>query len=112
LLLGFSLGLPISIPLAAGAIDRGAEDVAEAGGGIGGAELRPGGLLPVDFAGFDRQGQLAGRPIDCGHFGVDFFADREAVRPLLATVPRQLCLANEPWHSVADRHLDAAIGYR
>src|SRR5262249_53963187 len=90
--------------------DCGAEDVAEAGARIGRPEFGHGALLLVDFAGLDRQGELAGGPINRGHFGVELFADRKAVRPLFAAVARQFGLADEPRHAVAHRHLDAAIG--
>ena len=55
---------------------------------------------------------LAGGAVDRGHLGVDPLADREAVRALLAAVARQLGLADEAGHAVAERDLDAAIGDR
>src|SRR5271170_1672624 len=70
----FGLVLPLGV-LAASAVDRRAENVAEAGARIGRAEFGHCALFLVDFAGLDRQGHLARGAIDRRDLGVDFFAD-------------------------------------
>src|SRR5258708_2904893 len=98
--------------LAVLALQRGAEDVAEAGTRIGGAVIGHRLLLLLDLARLDRERQLARRLVDRRHLGVDLLADGEAVGALLAAVARQVRLADEARHAVADRDLDAAIGDR
>src|SRR6185437_1672522 len=98
--------------LAVLALQRRAEDVAEAGARIGGAVFGHRLLLLLDLARLDRQAELARRLVDRGDLGVDLLADGEAVGTLLAAVARQVRLADEARHALADRHLDAAIGDR
>src|SRR3546814_12403243 len=99
------------LALAGGFGDCRAEDVAQAGTGLGGAILGHRFLLLGDLALLDRQGDLAGLRIDRGDAGVDLLADSEAARLLLAAVTRQLRLADEADGAVADLHLDAVVGH-
>src|SRR3546814_12013203 len=62
------------LALAGGFGDCRAEDVAQAGTGLGGAILGHRFLLLGDLARLDRQGDLAGLRIDRGDAGVDFLA--------------------------------------
>src|SRR5579862_523933 len=103
---GLVLGLGLALPPA----DRGAEDIAEAGAGFGGAEFLHRALLLVNLARLDRQRDPAGGAVDRGHLGIDPLADRKAVGALLAAVARQLGLADEARHVVGERDLDAALG--
>src|SRR5216684_1305633 len=98
--------------LAVLALQRGAEDVTEAGARIGGAVIGHRLLLLLDLARLDREAELARRRVDRRHLGVDLLADGEAVGALLAAVARQIRLADEARHAVADRDLDAAIADR
>src|SRR5258708_849089 len=98
--------------LAVLALQRRAEDVAEVGARIGGAVFGHRLLFLLHFARLDREAELARRLVDRRYLGVDLFADGEAVGALLAAVARQIRLADEARHAVADRHLDALIGDR
>src|SRR5579884_128905 len=91
--------------------DGGAEDVAEAGAGVGRAEFGHCLLLLVDLARLDRQRDLARAAVDRGHLGVHLFADRKPVRPLLAAVARQFRFADESGHAFRQLHLDASLGH-
>src|SRR5579864_9444691 len=101
-LIGIPAGsaLFLGVGLAALPPDRGAQDVAEAGARVGRAELGHRFLLLVDFAGLDRQRDLAGGLVELGDLGVDPFADRKTVGALLTAVARQLGLADEARHAV------------
>src|SRR5487761_376847 len=92
------------------AVQRRAEDVAEAGAGIGRAVFRHRLLVLLDLARLDRQRSFAPAAIETGEFGVDLFADGEAVGPLLGAVARQLGLADKALHVASKRDLDAAVG--
>src|SRR6185437_10452667 len=96
--------------LAVLALQRRAEDVAEAGARIGGAVFGHRLLLLLDLARLDRQGKLARRLVDRGDLGIDLLADGEAVGPLLGAVAREVALADEAGHAFGDHHLDPAIG--
>src|SRR5215212_4137773 len=100
----------LGLRLALAAADRGAEDVAKAGAGVGRAKLLHRPLLLVDLARLDRQRHPPGGPVDRGYLGVDALADRKAIGALLAAVARQLGFADEPRHAVGQRDLDAALG--
>src|SRR5215471_21104964 len=93
-------------------LERGAEDVAEAGARVGGAVLGHRLLLLLDLARLDRERELARCLVDRRYLGVDLLADGEAVGALLAAVARQVRLADEAGDTVADRDLDAALGDR
>src|SRR5204863_6727163 len=63
---GLFLVVGLLVGLALTATDRGAEDVAEAGAGFGGAEFLHRPLLLIDFARLDRQGNAPGGAVDRG----------------------------------------------
>src|SRR5689334_20862044 len=73
----------------------GAQDVAEARAGIGGAVLGHRLLLLLDLARLDRERDLARRAVDGRDLRVHLLADGEAVRTLLGAVARELGLADE-----------------
>src|SRR6516162_5516201 len=102
-------GLLFGLFLPAGAIDRGTENVTEAGARIRGPEFGHRSLLLVDLTGLDRQCQLARCAVNGGNLGVDFFADRKAVGPLFAAVTRQFGFADEAGHTIANQDIDARI---
>ena len=77
------------------ALERGAENVAERRARIGGAVLGDRLLLLGDFERLDRDLHLVGAAVELGDAGVDLLADREALRPLLAAVARQLRALDE-----------------
>src|SRR5689334_21848266 len=93
----------------AAAVERGAQDVAQAGPRIRGAVLGHRLLLLLELARLDRQSDLARRAVERGDLGVDLLAHGEAVGALLGAVARQLGLADEAGHAVAERDLDAAV---
>src|SRR5579885_2045964 len=99
LVLGFGLPPP----------NCGAEDIAEAGTGFGGAELLHGPLLFVHLARLDRQRDAPGRAVALRDLGVDPLADRKTVGALLAAVARQLGFADEAGHIVGQHDLDPGI---
>src|SRR5213078_157513 len=107
LVVGLVVGLLVGLALTA--TDRGAEDVAEAGAGFGGAEFLHRPLLLIDFARLDRQGNAPGGAVDRGDLGIASLADREAVGALLAAVARQFGFADKSGHAVGQRHLDTAF---
>src|SRR3954451_22466976 len=78
-----------SIRLLAGALERGAENVTQRRAGIGGAVLGNRLLLLGDFERLDRHLHLVGAAVELDHPRVDLLADRKALGPLLAAVPRQ-----------------------
>src|SRR3954454_11853688 len=102
--------LPAILGLVLAAADRRAEDVAEAGAGIGRAEFLHRALLLVDLACLDRQRDPAGGAVDRGDLGVDPLADRKAIGALFAAVARQLGFADEAGHVVGQHDLDTALG--
>src|SRR5271169_6533329 len=106
--LGVGLALPIGV-LAAGAVDRSAEDVAEARARIRRAELGHRAFFLVDLARLDRQADLARGAVDRGDLRVDLFTNRETVRPLFAAIARQFGLADKAEQAVADRNFDPAL---
>src|SRR5437763_8713131 len=106
---GLFLVVGLLVGLALTATDRGAEDVAEAGAGFGGAEFLHCPLLLIHFARLDRQRNAPGGAVDRGDLGIDPLADREAVGALLAAVARQFGFADKSGHAVGQRHLDAAF---
>jgi len=69
LLFGLFLGFALA------AADRGAQDVAEAGAGFGGAEFLHCPLLLIHFARLDRQRNAPGGAVDRGDLGIDPLAD-------------------------------------
>src|SRR5437763_203612 len=103
LIFGFGFGLALA------AADRGAENVAEAGAGLGRAEFRHRPLLLIDLARLDRQRYAPRRAVDRRDLGIDPLADREAVGALLAAVARQFGFADKARHAVGQRDLDAAF---
>src|SRR4029077_5020936 len=90
-------------------LERGAQDVAEAGAGIRRAVLRDGFLLLGDLAGLDGETDLARGLVHAGYHGVDLVALAEALRTLVAAVARQVGAADERLDAVGQRHLDAAV---
>src|SRR4051795_13242135 len=90
--------------------DRRAEDVAEAGAGIGRAEFLHRALLLIYLARLDRQRDPAGGAVDRGDLGVDPLTDRKAIGALFAAVARQLGFADEAGHVVGQHDLDTALG--
>ncbi len=50
--------------------------------------------------------------VDLDNLGVDLLAGREPIGALLASIARQLGLADDAWRTIADPHLDAAVEYR
>src|SRR5689334_7127272 len=102
--------LPAILGLVLTTADRRAEDVAEAGAGIGRTEFLHRPLLLIDLARLDRQCDPPRCPVDRGNFRIDPLADRETVRALFAAVARQLGFADEAGHVVGQHDLDAAIG--
>src|SRR5438477_226770 len=106
---GLFLVVGLLVGLALTATDRGAENVAEAGAGFGGAEFLHCPLLLIHFARLDRQRNAPGGAVDRGDLGIDPLADREAVGALLAAVARQFGFADKTGHAVGQRHLDAAF---
>src|SRR3546814_16916972 len=100
------------LALAGGFGDCRAEDVAQAGTGLGGAILGHRFLLLGDLALLDRQGDLAGLRIDRGDAGVDLLADSEAARMLRAAVTRPLRLPAAAPHAVPRLPPEPGVGYR
>src|SRR5216684_476415 len=106
------LGIVFLARLAVLALQRRAEDVAEAGAAVRGAVLGHRLLLLLDLARLDREAELARRLVDRRHLGVDLLADGEAVGALLAAIARQVGFADKARHAVPDGDLDAAIDDR
>src|SRR3954465_11105420 len=86
---GCALCLDVGTLLVAAA-DRRAEDVAQGGAAVGGAEVlaRLLGLLRLAARGGERE--LAASAVDRGDLGVHLLADGEALRSQVALVARQL----------------------
>src|SRR5215468_10762551 len=92
------------------ALERGAEDVAERRPRIGGAVLGDRLLLFRHFERLDRDLHLVSAAVELGDAGVDFLADREALRALLAAVAGQLGALDEGGEVAADDlHLEAGV---
>src|SRR5436305_9319645 len=106
---GLFLVVGLLVGLALTATDRGAEDVAEAGAGFGGAEFLHRPLLLIDLARLDRQCDAPRGAVDRRDLGIDPLADRKAVGALLAAIARQFGFADKAGHAVGQRHLDAAF---
>src|SRR5580704_9838327 len=100
----------LGLLVGARAVDRGAQDVAEARARIRRAELGHRAFFLVDLARLDGERRLARRAVERGHLGIDLLADSEAVGALLGAVARQLGLADEAGQPARQRHLDAAFG--
>ena len=64
-------------------------------------------LFFLDFLTLDGQRQLSRLTINGGDLGIDLFTYGEAVRALIAFVPRKLGTADEPGQHVVDLDLDA-----
>src|SRR5437763_8222026 len=107
---GLFLVVGLLVGLALTATDRGAENVAEAGAGFGGAEFLHCPLLLIHFARLDRQRDPPGGAVDRGDLGVDPLADREAVGALLAAIARQFGFADETRDAVGQHDLDPGFG--
>src|SRR5258706_5243524 len=106
-LLGF-LVLVVALGLL-GLGDGRAQDIAQAGAGIGGAEFLQRLFVFFDFAGLDRQVQLAGLGVDHRDLGIQLVADGKTIRALFAALPGKLGLADEADGAIGQRHLDAAL---
>src|SRR5271166_76231 len=92
------------------ALERGSEDISERGTRIGGAILGDGLLLLRDFERLDRDLHLVGAPVKLDDAPIDLLAHREALRPLLAAVARELRALDEGGEIAADDlGLDAAF---
>ena len=76
-------------------LQRGAENIAERGAGIGRAILRDRLFLLGDFQRLDRDGDLAGAAVENGDPGVDLLADGEALRPLVGAVAGEFVALDE-----------------
>src|SRR5262245_22606224 len=93
-----------------GALERGAEDVAERRSRVGGAVLGDGFLLLCHFECLNRDLHLVGTAVELGDARVDLLPDRETLRPLLTAVARQLGAFDERREIAADDlHVDATL---
>src|ERR1700704_776318 len=81
--------------LLGGALERGAENIAERRAGIRGAVLGDRLLLLGDFERLDGHRHLVGAAIELGDAGVHLLADREAFGPLLGAVAREFRALDE-----------------
>ena len=101
------------VGLLAGALERGAEDVAKRRAGIGRAVLGDRLLLLGDFERLDRDRDLVGAAVELGDAGVDLLPDLEAVGALVAAVAREVGAADEGLEIGADDlDVDAALLHR
>src|ERR1043166_952513 len=92
------------------AFEGGAQDVAERRTRGGGAVLGDRLLLFGHFERLDRHRDLAGATVELGDTRIDLLADREALRPLLRPVARQLRALDERGEIGADDfHVDAGF---
>src|SRR5688572_5528191 len=66
--------------------ERGAENVAKRGAGIGGTVLGDGFLLFRHFQSLDRDADLVRLAVKLGHARIDLLADRETFRALLGAI--------------------------
>src|SRR5690242_21321406 len=98
--MGLFLVVGLFFGLALTAADRGAEDVAEAGAGFGGAEFLHRPLLLIDLARLDRQCDAPCGAVDRRDLGIHPLADRKAVGALLASIARQFGFADKAGHPV------------
>src|SRR5215469_3116236 len=84
-----------SFLLLGGPLERGAENIAERGAGIGGAVLGDRLLLLGHFERLDRDRHLVGAAVELGDASVDLLADRKAFGALLGTVASEFGTLDE-----------------
>src|SRR5579864_8164051 len=93
-----------------GALERGAEDVAERRAGIGRAVLGDRLLLLGDFECLDRDRHLVGAAIELGDAGVHLLADRKTLGALLGAVTGEFRALDEGGEIGADElHFEAGF---
>src|SRR4051812_15162435 len=91
-------------------LERGAENVAQRGPGIGGTVLRDGFLFFGHFQRLDRDLHLAGLLVELDHAGIDLFAGGEALSALVVAVTGEFGALDEGGEVGArDLHLDAGF---
>src|SRR5260370_26884263 len=84
------------------ALERGAQDVARGGPGIGRAILGNRLFLFGHFERLDRDLYLLGAAVDLDHPPIDLLADGKALGPLLAAIARELRALDEGGEIAAD----------
>ncbi len=76
-------------------LQRGTENIAQRGTGIGGAILGDRLLLFGDFQRLDRDGNLSGATIEYGDPRIDLLADRKPFRSLIGAIPGEFAPLDE-----------------
>src|ERR1700726_4761895 len=91
-------------------LERGAQDIAERGTRVGGSELSDGFLLLRNLECLDRHRDLAGLAVELRPPPIDLLPDREALRPLLGALTRELPALDEGRQVGADDlHVDPRL---
>ena len=94
------------------ALERGAQNIAERRARIRRSVLRDRLLLLGDFERLDGDGDLLRAAIELDYAGIDFLANREAIRTLLRTIARQFrTLDKGRKFGADDLHVDPAFLY-
>src|SRR5581483_1833473 len=96
--------------VAARALERGAEDIAQRRSGIVGTVLRDGLFLLGDFERLDRHRDLAALAVVLGDARIDLLSDLETVGALVVAVAGEIGAADERLELVANElHVDTVL---